>query len=221
MGTHYLPRGDEGLLEWARNFVEYAAAHPADLGLMAEDVAVAQAKLATFKGRMQSHYAMHQAARAERQAKDASREDFVRCTRGLVRRIQAAPGVTDPQRAALGIPRADRTPTDAPVPASEPKAIIDTSERLRHTIRFFDAGTPTRKARPRGVMGCEIWVKVGGGPPTDERELVFLALDTASPYVAQYKGSEAGKMTYYRLRWVNTRGQRGPWSAVAEATITG
>jgi hypothetical protein len=39
--------------------------------------------------------------------------------------------------------------------------------------------TPTRRAKPMGVLGSEIWVKVGDAPPNDPKELSFVALDTA------------------------------------------
>ncbi len=53
----------------------------------------------------------------------------------------------------------------------------------------------------------------------DESELTFLALDTRTPYTAKYVGPDANKVAHYMLRWVNTRGQKGPWSETASATI--
>jgi len=41
------------------------------------------------------------------------------------------------------------------------------------------------------------------------------------PPVAQFDPADAGKTAYYWLRWENTKGEIGPWSAVASATITG
>ena len=40
----------------------------------------------------------------------------------------------------------------------------------------------------------------------------FLALDTRTPYRADWTGADAGKIAHYLLRWVNTRGEKGPWS---------
>ena len=58
----------------------------------------------------------------------------------------------------------------------------------------------------------------GGGDPKD---LTFLALDTATPYLAEYASADAGKTAYYMLRWVSTRDEKGPWSETVEATIVG
>lgn len=36
---------------------------------------------------------------------------------------------------------------------------------------------------------------------------------------ADFPSSEAGKTAYYALRWVSTRGDKGPWSEVTAATV--
>jgi len=112
-----------------------------------------------------------------------------------------------------------RTPVGAPT--SRPILSVDTSQRLRRTVSFVDETTPTSKAKPDGVMGCEIWVKVGGVPPTDLSELQFLGLDTRTPYTTEFDGEDAGKTAHYMARWTNTKGQQGPWSETASATIGG
>jgi hypothetical protein len=56
-------------------------------------------------------------------------------------------------------------------------------------------------------------------PPVDPSELTFLAVYTRSPYTREYPGSEGGKQAHYMLRWVNTRGETGPWSETDTATI--
>ena len=53
-------------------------------------------------------------------------------------------------------------------------------QRLQHTIHFADEATPTSKAKPAGVMGAEVWVKVapvgdpapGSSPETAMRSLI-------------------------------------------------
>lgn len=100
-------------------------------------------------------------------------------------------------------------------------AKIDFSTRLQHTINFFDEGTPNKKAKPEGVHGCEIWAKIGGDAPKDQSELAYLATDTGSPYLKPFTSPDAGKTAYYWLRWVNTKGEQGPWSAPVSAMIAG
>ena len=40
-----------------------------------------------------------------------------------------------------------------------------------------------------------------------------------APYTADYTVTDANKIARYMLRWVNTRGEKGPWSETASATI--
>jgi hypothetical protein len=91
---------------------------------------------------------------------------------------------------------------------------------LRHTINFTDAASPAIKRRPRGVIGCEIWVKIDGPPPGDEKDCTFLALDTATPYVAEYSPEQAGKTAHYLLRWQLRDGSRTAFGETVSATIT-
>ena len=84
---------------------------------------------------------------------------------------------------------------------------------------FADEAAPTRKAKPAGVMGAEIWVKIGDPAPTDPGQLSFLSVDTRTPYTADFTGEDAGQTAHYMLRWVTTTGEKGPWSETASATI--
>ena len=40
-----------------------------------------------------------------------------------------------------------------------------------------------------------------------------------TPYTAEFDGADGGKQAHYMLRWVDTRGETGPWSETATATI--
>ena len=56
-------------------------------------------------------------------------------------------------------------------------------------------------------------------PPADPSERTFLAADTRTPYLAPYMGADANKVAHYMLRWESTRGETGPRSETASATI--
>lgn len=77
------------------------------------------------------------------------------------------------------------------------------------------------RAKPAGMLGAEIWSKLGGAPPTDDSDVTFLALDTRSPDLVDYTAAESGQIAPYMLRWINTRSERGPWSETVSATIGG
>jgi len=215
----YIPGGDAPFHAWQNNFVVYVNSHLADLGLVAGDVADLNAAAATWTTDYPAHTAAQTAAQGARQAKDHAREGLEGAIRPLVRRLQASPDVDDSERAAMGVTVPDREGSPEGPPTTRPVVSVDTAQRLEHTIHFADEATPTRKAKPAGVMGAEIWVKVGDPPPKDASELRFLAVDTRTPYVAHYSGADGGQTAHYMLRWVATTGEKGPWSETASATI--
>ena len=220
MAGDYIPHPDGDFDAWQINFITYASAHAADLGL---DPLVDIPPLTPAHGIWTSDYpantAAQAAAEAARQAKDGARGGLEGVIRPLVARLQASPEVDDAERQALGITVRDRIPSAVDVPKSRPVVSIDTSQRLQHTIDFADEATPTRKAKPAGVRGAQLWVKIGDPAPLDPSELTFLATDTRTPYVATFAGADANQVAHYMLRWENTRGEAGPWSETASATI--
>ena len=67
---------------------------------------------------------------------------------------------------------------------------------------------------------------VGNGPssqppPTSYDPLTFrfLALTTKPTARATFRPADGGKRAVYMTRWVNARGEPGPWSEVCSATV--
>lgn len=222
----YIARSDNDFLPWIQAFQSGAAAHGTALGLTtAADLDALGAAVIAFQNALGDLNIKQQVAQASRAAKDVARDALETMVRAMVRRIQAHPAMTDEWRAELGITVRDatRTAVSAANVGSDglgrPQGAVDTSDRLRHEISFRDESNSSSRAKPKGVMGCEIWVKVGDTPPKDPSECTFVALDTASPYMAEYTGADAGKTAYYLLRWVTSRGEKGPWSEPVQATV--
>ncbi|MBI5706276.1 MAG: hypothetical protein HZC36_04730 [Armatimonadetes bacterium] len=221
----YIPDRDDQFDTWQGNIKTYVNANLANLGLSAlpldADVALMNSSQTDWVAKFAAHIAAQAAAQAAREAKDISRAAYEVVLRRLVQRLQSSSSVDDAERAAMGITVPDRIPTAVGAPTSKPVLQADTSQRLRITVGFADEGTPTSKAKPAGVMGCEIWVKLGGPPPTDLTECSFLALDTKTPYTANFDGSEANQTAHFIGRWVSTRGDKGPLSETVSATVPG
>lgn len=222
MAMDYLPAADAAFGPWLQNFVVYANAHLADLGIPLNDLIPVIDAHEAWKTAYAAHLAAQAAAQSATQGKEAARAAAEAAVRALVRRFQASPAVSDAERAALGITVPDATPSPVGPPASPPVVKVEAVARLRHVIHFADAATPTKKAKPPGVSGAEIWVKlapVADPVPTDPKALTFVALDTRTPYTLDFDAADGGKNAHYMLRWVNTKGEKGPWSETATATV--
>jgi hypothetical protein len=208
---------DTELAAIAAQVVLAAAPTPAMYGTTAAVITALDAKKDTFQADLDAHIAAQAAAKAATATKEASRALLIEALRSL-RNVAKAASVSDAAMNALGIPVGN---TVDPPAATVPVGSVDTSERLRHTISWTDAASPGIKRRPRGAIGAELWHKIDGPPPTDEKDCTFLTLDTATPYVAQFDGSQAGKMVHYMLRWRMRDGSVTAWGETVSATITG
>jgi hypothetical protein len=218
----YIPAADAEFHAWQQNFVSVANANLAGLGLVAGDMTPITAAQTTWGTTYPAHVTAAAAATSARTAKDGARAAYVALLRSLVRRLQASPQVDDAERAALGITVPDPGSTPVGPPTSRPVVAIECAGRLRHTLNFTDEGTPTRKAKPAGVLGAEVWVNVqaiGQPTPTDPATFTFVALDTRTPFPMEFDAADGGKNANYLLRWVSTTGEKGPWSETATATI--
>ncbi len=216
----YIPSPDGDFDAWQTNFITYASANAAALGLdPLVDIPPLTAAQGVWTTDRAAHTAAQAAAQAAREAKETARGGLEGVIRPLVARLQASSEVDDAERQALGITVRDRVPTAVGPPETRPLVSIDSSQRLQHTISFADEATPTRRAKPAGVRGAQVWVKIGDPAPIDPSELTYLATDTRTPYVAAFAGADANKVAHYMLRWESTRGEPGPWSETASATI--
>jgi hypothetical protein len=208
---------DSELLDVAEQVITAMTADPTIYGSSAAVVTQLTTDKNTFDTDLTAHVAAQAAAKSATSTKEASREVLEAIIRSI-RNIAKAGGTKEGDMDALGIPSSGGA---APSNATVPAGAVNTSERLRHTLSWTDAASLDNKKKPRGVMGCEIWVKIDGPPPTDEKECTFLTLDAFTPYLAEYTGTDAGKMAHYMLRWRMRDGSVSAWGETISATITG
>ena len=218
--SDYIPDSDADFLAWLNNFVNYGNLNLAQLHLVAADFSPFLGLREQFTDALTNNEAAQANARGARVTKDNLRDHIEELIRPFVGRLQGTAGITDEQRENLGITVRSTTRSRVAAPTTRPVVTIDTRQRLEHTIIFVDELTPSSKAKPPGVQGCEIYMKVGGALPAGPSELKYLATDTRTPYVVEFEGTQGGQIAYYMLRWISTRGETGPWSQTVSATIT-
>jgi hypothetical protein len=192
----YIPSSDADFDAWSRNFVDNVVANAAALGISPAQVTSLQGGQADWGAKYPASNAAQAAVNSAVQAKNDSRSGYEDLIRSLANIIQSSQQVTDAQRQSLGLNVRSTTRTAVGPPTSKPVGSIDTSQRLRHTVSFVDESTPTSRAKPDGVQGCEIWIKVGDPAPGGPNDVHYLALDTRTPYVTEFEAADAGKTAY-------------------------
>ncbi len=210
----------EGSFEFfARNFVKQMADHTAVYKLTPAELTALQTQLQDWENKSDAATTARDAAKAATEAKDAARETLEEDLRVRIRMIQADPSISEEAKIEAGIRPHKATRTPVPAPHTFPIGNVIASDRLEHTVFYSDAATPTKRARPYGVSACEIYVAVADVAPTDPKQYRFVKLATRSSEVVTFEAVDGGKTANYLLRWVNTKGEPGPWSVVASATI--
>jgi hypothetical protein len=220
--SNYIPRPDGDFSAWVTNYYDAVKDWWVAQELKESDLLPLQQALLAWIAAYPAHVAAQQRAEGARQAKDAARAALEKEVRPVTNFVQGYPKTTNADRAEMGITVRDTSPSPAPAPSSRPLALVESGQRLTHQLRLVDESTPTRRARPAGVLGAEVWVKLvdaDASAPTDPAALTFLTMTTKPSFRADFKAGEGGKTAVYMARWVNTRGEKGPWSEITTATV--
>jgi hypothetical protein len=223
MPHNYIPSPDPAFDAWFQNYQQYVVANAAALGLTPAQALEVQTAKINWNLSYSNLISARNAYQAAQEVKDEKREAGETVIRKITGIIQKRPETTDAQREGLGITVPDRQPTPLDpgriLQEPPPIVLVDTSQRLQATVHFGPNPSDERKnPKPDFVHAAELWYSFGG-VPADAAAYVFLALDTASPYVQIFGGLQAVTVTY-RLRWVDRLGRPGPFSEPVTVTIT-
>ncbi|MCA9083482.1 MAG: hypothetical protein KDA81_05480 [Planctomycetaceae bacterium] len=217
--TTSVPDTEGSLEQFAQNLVHQLTEHPTLYGIPDSMVQQLSGQLTDWETKKDAATAARDAARAATEAKDESRGTMDESLRTVVRLIQADPNVTDQARLAAGIRPHKTTRTPVPPPATAPVGSVIASEQLTHTLYFSDAATPTKRARPSGVAGCEVYVCIADEAPADPNKFRMVRFSTRTPETIRFDAADGGRTAHYLLRWMNGKGETGPWSQIVSATI--
>ncbi len=151
-------------------------------------------------------------------AKDTSKAALRAKAASFVRIINALPNISPTQRFDLGLNPKDSTPTPIPVPATSPQVAVDSDG----VLTLHDASTPSRRGKPRGVVGAVVFTKVqpaSAPPPVDTSDTAFSIIATRARVALPLPADADTKKLYVLARWFNERGELGPVSNIAVSTI--
>ncbi len=217
-----IPRPDAEFDVWQKENLQYVETNAKKWGIPDAEITKLKERQSNWEPAFEKADNIENRTRANVLAKNEIREDYEKNWRYFINTfIRVNPKITDDERLIMGIHPKKHSRTPIPVPETAPEGRIDFSVRLQHKIFFHDSSTPNSKAKPKGVHGCQIWMKLGEEAPVKENDLTFVAMDTSSPYTVKFDGDDSGKKAYYWLRWVNSKGEPGPWSAEIHAVVVG
>jgi hypothetical protein len=220
--TDYIPQSDLKFNAWQDNLINIVDSGVTEWGIFIDDFTTLVSNQSIWSNAFAKAGNKQNRTSADVQAKKDARIMFKKNLRIFVAQWLANNAkVSNSDRERMGLTVKAGTWAPFPAPTTLPMGTINFSVRLQHSIRYFDQTTPQSRAKPAGVHGCEIWMKIDGNAPVDASELSFAATNTSSPYTVNFEGKYAGKFVYYWLRWVNNRGEHGPWGRPISAMVVG
>lgn len=127
----------------------------------------------------------------------------------------------------------NRAGSPIPPPPTQPLVMVYKQDRGVHFLRLLDGAASTRKGKPGGVASALVFRAVADGPVSHPGEASFFAVATRVRLESRFgaddngggigagEGGEGvrGKTATYFARWVNHKGELGPWSSATSAPI--
>lgn len=217
----YIPTKDSDLVTWAANYASLLTADPTRYGT---DVATALL-IQTENDDFQAAYVLATGPDTRTPTtvahKDGTKALFLADARNLAAIIRANRGVSDADKIALGLNIPDPVPTPVPTPTSSPVITVESASASTHVLNYHDELTPTKKAKPSGVIGMMLFRAIGVAPATnfDAADPRLILDATKSPFIVDIPMGQTGKIATYWGQWFNRNGKLGPLSAPAAFVI--
>ncbi|MFT3786330.1 MAG: hypothetical protein QM770_09200 [Tepidisphaeraceae bacterium] len=209
--ANFLPRRDAELRTWSTAFRDQIVADPNAYGLTSAQAAHYASLHDAFEQCLSD--AVGGATRGPRTVmlKDEARAALESAARGLGRIIRATPGVTDPQRVALGLSQAQPQPTPVVrVDDFAPIVRVTSTHGRTISIRLDDPTHPSRKGKPRGVVGAAIFAWTGHTLPKTTSAWRFVCNTTRPTCDITFDASHTpGTKVWLTARWLDSQLQPG------------
>ena len=214
----YIPKNDDDLLAFAKNFYAYALANyarwqiPSSQPYLEAPIAAFESALAVFKG--PNHGKIDTLTKNEtKKTLDSALRTYIQ---GFIARN---PAVTDEDRERMGLPLRDTIPTHHPAPEVKPVAEAVPSGKGRHTVTALNPQTGS-KQKPPVVKGVAFAHRVRGPEEAPAKaEDMPSVFQTAAVKDFQWGAEVYGKVVDYACAYENDGGKRGPWSDVSSVII--
>ena len=204
---------------FADRYVEQLETHPAEYHAGDERTAKLKALTAAYNQKYAAQLAAQDVARAATDEKDAAKDALLQELSSVTRFIKGNDDVSNASLERLGLQPRNTHRTPVPRPTEYPLADVMNTACVEHTLTIINPDSRTRRGKPHGVVGCEIYVAVSPTAPTDSAAYRLVSVATRGTEVVTFADNEGGQTAHYRLRWMNTRGEAGPFSPVFSSTI--
>lgn len=212
------------MLAWSRNFRDHIVSDPPQFGLSIAQAAQYSALHDAFAVRYAQAIDPKTNSKVNVQAKNSAKAALKANARMLARLVNATPGITNGQRAMLGLRVPDEHVTPVDVPSAWPRVHVVSMTGRTVRLRLSDDASPTRRGKPPGVVGAVVLYYVAEHGENDPSPLMskwsFGGFSTRPMFQMTIPpDAPALARVWIAACWVNTRGRNGPFSAATSTRI--
>lgn len=218
----YIPSNDAGVLSYASNFSTIVTASAVALGLTTSQATTLSGLVLSYSTSLTASSDPSTRGPAAVLAKDTARRTLVAYLRTLARIIQANPAVTNAQRFDLGLPARGTLPSPIPAPGEAPDVDVKSVSGRTILIRIHRA-SGSRRGKPYGVAGANVYSHVGATPPVSIVDWTYEGHVSRPNNVEVVLPADVagGSTVWLCASWFNPRGQAGATSAPVSTNIPG
>lgn len=234
IATDYIPAKEEQFHEWQQNFLSVLNVSDNKWQIPGEELVY----LNELQRNWNEYYAIASKAfketrtRSQVQDKLKARKSLTAAIRLFVGRwISRNPRVTDQERKILRVTVRENTHKRPPVPSTKPVCLkINHIEHRQLVLDVRDEHSKEFRRLPEKVKELEVWGVVGDQRTdsliTSNRQLNgytsfnFVGGFTNHRATINFEEGSSGNSFSFRLRWLNSRKEPGPWSDVYSTFIT-
>lgn len=219
MASDFLPAREADLALWTANFHTLTTATPTAFGLTAGQALDFATADSIWQSALQIANDPTTRTSPNIAAKDVAKVNVKALARAQALLIQGYPSITPDQLAALGLTVRDSGRTPQPPPNTYPLISFLGSASHMVTVALADQNTPNARRRPKSAIGAEMFLQIGGTPPTGIAGMNYAGLQTRYPQQWDMGLSATGQRAYMIARWINRKGEPGPISAVGSIVV--
>lgn len=216
---HFIPSSESDFSTWANHFANVVSGEPSVYELSDEQISRLEGSLARWNTDFAASVTARDAAKAAVRRKDEARAELTQQLRSLAGIIQSNRSVSDAARDEAGLPIRKHGRTPIGPPRSTPAGMVFASGRAELTLVVSDTATPTRRSRPSGVSGYEVYVCFSEEAPENAADYRFLQFATRTSETLKFDDQHAGQTVHLLLRWMNPTGKPGPWSQPVSSIV--
>jgi hypothetical protein len=219
---NWYPLAQAAFLTYAQNFCGQINTSPTTFGCVAAD----GTSLMSLLGALETKFAISEAPETKTPVSIAQKDMAMAALRADMRRVYKkvrAANLSPDLLIELGVPVPDPEPSPVPTPTDRAQVTVRSTKDRAVNLFISSETTPTKRGKPTGCSGWELFSFAGETPPGDLGLWKFEGAGTKAYATVTFGPSTpaAGTKVWFAVRWVNAKGQAGPVSALVSTFLGG